>query len=165
LRPLFESFDLSPYTAGDLAGPRRTLARLTVRRIHRSAARCDTESICVCGGRSSGDSGLSGVEVLDNLTGRRRPCKSGFVAARGRSTSRGSPVRTKSRDDGSLRRSRRTARDELPTRDLAMCWCHRSESSILVLKSLQRTGRVRSAERTEVHLVTTIRLYELTFCP
>jgi len=34
----------------------------------------------------------------------------------------------------------------------------------VVVRSLAREGRIRSAERTEVHLITTIRLYELTFC-
>jgi len=47
-----------------------------------------------------------------------------------------------------------------------MCQCNRSgESSVLVVRSLVRKGRIRSAERTEVHLIATIRLYELTFCP
>src|SRR5260221_3731475 len=34
-----------------------------------------------------------------------------------------------------------------------------------VLISHQREGRIRSAERTEVHLLLTIQFYELTFCP
>jgi hypothetical protein len=42
---------------------------------------------------------------------------------------------------------------------------HSADYSILVVRSLQRKGRIRSAERTEVHLVTIIRLCELTFCP
>src|SRR5579864_980570 len=35
----------------------------------------------------------------------------------------------------------------------------------LVLRSLERAGRIRSAERTEVHLVVTTSFHELTFCP
>src|SRR4029077_21031316 len=35
----------------------------------------------------------------------------------------------------------------------------------LVVTWPQRKGRFRSAERTEVHLIRTILLYELTFCP
>jgi hypothetical protein len=34
-----------------------------------------------------------------------------------------------------------------------------------VIRSGQRKGRIRSAERTEVHLIVTTRLYELTFYP
>src|SRR5690242_14204199 len=34
-----------------------------------------------------------------------------------------------------------------------------------VLRSLVRKGRIRSAERTEVHLVLTTSFHELTFCP
>jgi len=37
--------------------------------------------------------------------------------------------------------------------------------SALVIRSPKREGRIRSAERTEVHLIETIRFYELTFCP
>src|SRR2546423_14120289 len=38
-------------------------------------------------------------------------------------------------------------------------------SSTFVLRSQARTGRNRSAERTEVHLVATTSSHELTFCP
>jgi hypothetical protein len=34
-----------------------------------------------------------------------------------------------------------------------------------VVISAEREGRIRSAERTEVHLLDTTELYELTFCP
>src|ERR1700691_5946532 len=45
-------------------------------------------------------------------------------------------------------------------------WCDRSaDFSSLVIKSPKREGRIRSAERTEVHLIATIRFHELTFCP
>ena len=45
-------------------------------------------------------------------------------------------------------------------------WCDRSSDfSSLVIISPERKGRIRSAERTEVHLITTIRFRELTFCP
>jgi hypothetical protein len=37
--------------------------------------------------------------------------------------------------------------------------------SALVIRSAKREGRIRSAERTEVHLIATIRFHELTFCP
>src|SRR6266852_5230759 len=40
-----------------------------------------------------------------------------------------------------------------------------AESHTLVLGSQVRTGRNRSAERTEVHLVATTSFHELTFCP
>jgi len=36
---------------------------------------------------------------------------------------------------------------------------------LLVLTSLVRKGRIRSAERTEVHLIQTTSCHELTFCP
>ena len=35
----------------------------------------------------------------------------------------------------------------------------------LVLRSAERKGRIRSAERTEVHLIATIRFHELTLRP
>jgi hypothetical protein len=45
-------------------------------------------------------------------------------------------------------------------------WCDRSaDCSFLVIRSPKREGRVQSAERTEVHLIATIRFHELTFCP
>jgi hypothetical protein len=45
-------------------------------------------------------------------------------------------------------------------------WCDRSaDLSALVIRSPEREGRIRSAERTEVHLIATIRCHELTFCP
>ncbi len=37
--------------------------------------------------------------------------------------------------------------------------------SDVVITSRQREGRIRSAERTEVHLIATTRFHELTFCP
>jgi serine/threonine protein kinase len=45
-------------------------------------------------------------------------------------------------------------------------WCDRSaDFSSLVIRSPKREGRIRSAERTEVHLTAIIRFHELTFCP
>jgi hypothetical protein len=45
-------------------------------------------------------------------------------------------------------------------------WCDRSaDFTALVIRSAKREGRIRSAERTEVHLIATIRFHELTFCP
>ena len=40
-----------------------------------------------------------------------------------------------------------------------------ADFSALVITSRQRKGRIRSAERTEVHLIATILFHELTFCP
>ena len=38
-------------------------------------------------------------------------------------------------------------------------------SSSLVVICAKREGRIRSAERTEVHLIVKTLLFELTFCP
>ena len=46
---------------------------------------------------------------------------------------------------------------------------HSADCSIgifrLVVIFAKREGRIRSAERTEVHLIVKTLLYELTFCP
>ena len=48
----------------------------------------------------------------------------------------------------------------------ALGCCDRSaDFSALVIRSPKRNGRIRSAERTEVHLIATICFHELTFCP
>jgi hypothetical protein len=41
----------------------------------------------------------------------------------------------------------------------------RAQHPTVVVSSPERKGRIRSAERTEVHLIATIRFHELTFCP
>src|SRR5258707_13678227 len=45
-------------------------------------------------------------------------------------------------------------------------WCDRgADSSARVITSRQRQGRIRSAERTEVHLIATIRFSRTHFLP
>src|SRR5208337_4877867 len=53
-------------------------------------------------------------------------------------------------------------KDGMPTRSLTQ---PAAELSDLMVRWLVRKGRIRSAERTEVHLVVTTSFHELTFCP